>query len=91
MLSQALAIDLATANIRVNNIAPGYVRTSMTIESFLHPEKHDARLKNMLINRWGKPNDLIGAAIYLASNASAYVTGSDIFVDGGWTAKGLKQ
>jgi len=89
MLTKALAVDLASDNIRVNNIAPGYIHTNMTDQSFSDPEKHDARLQNMLIKRWGKPEDIVGAAIYLSSAASAYVTGTDIFVDGGWTSKGL--
>ena len=42
-----------------------------------------------VLDRWGAIDDIVGAAIYLASDASSYVTGSDIFVDGGWTAKGL--
>ncbi len=84
-----LAMDLIKDNIRVNNIAPGYVATSMTEKSFSNPETHGQRLKHMIVPRWGKPEDFMGAAIYLASEASAYVTGQDIFVDGGWTAKGI--
>jgi len=89
MLTQALALDLACANIRVNNLAPGYVRTEMTEASFQDPVRHAQRLQHMMIKRWGTPEDLAGAAIFLASGASAYVTGTDLFVDGGWTAKGM--
>ena len=88
-LTRALAYDLDEKNIQVNSIVPGYIRTEMTKESF-----NDARLKKerenrMLLKRWGECSDLVGAAIYLASRASSYVTGSEIFVDGGWSIKGL--
>ncbi len=89
MLTKALAMDLASEHIRVNNLAPGYIRTDMTEASFQDPARHSERLEHMMIKRWGMPEDLAGAAIFLASDASAYVTGTDLFVDGGWTAKGL--
>lgn len=89
MLTQALALDLAADQIRVNNLAPGYIRTDMTEASFQDPVRHAERLQHMMIKRWGTPQDLAGAAIFLASSASAYVTGTDLFVDGGWTAKGM--
>lgn len=89
MLTKALAMDLAHDNIRVNNLAPGYIKTDMTEASFQDPERYAERLQHMMIKRWGTPEDLAGAAIFLASDASAYITGTDLFVDGGWTAKGL--
>lgn len=89
MLSKALAVDLAPANIRVNNLAPGYIATEMTAESFADPALRAQRLRHTILNRWGTPDDVVGAAIFLACDASAYITGQDIFVDGGWTAKGL--
>ncbi len=89
MMTKALALDLADDQIRVNNLAPGYIRTDMTEASFQDPERHAERLQHMMIKRWGAPHDLAGAAIFLASDASAYVTGTDLFVDGGWTAKGM--
>ena len=89
MLTKALAFDFASHNIRVNNLVPGYIRTDMTEASFQDSLRYEERLQHMMIKRWGKPEDLIGAAIYLSSEASAYVTGSDLFVDAGWTAKGM--
>jgi len=89
MLSKSLAIDLAKDNIRVNNIVPGYISTDMTKGSRNDPVLYEERLERMIIQRWGETEDIVGAVIYLASNASSYVTGIDLVVDGGWTAKGL--
>jgi gluconate 5-dehydrogenase len=88
-LSKALAVDLGPRGIRVNALAPGYVRTDMTERSFQNPRAHEERRRQTCLGRWGTPSDLVGAAIFLASNASAYVTGQELIVDGGWTAKGL--
>jgi NAD(P)-dependent dehydrogenase (short-subunit alcohol dehydrogenase family) len=89
MLTRALAMDLADRNIRVNNLAPGYMRTAMTAASHADPPAHEARRRHTILGRWGEPADVVGAAIFLASGAASYVTGIDLFVDGGWTAKGL--
>jgi NAD(P)-dependent dehydrogenase (short-subunit alcohol dehydrogenase family) len=88
-LTRALAMDFADDGIRVNNIAPGYVRTDMTAGSYNDPVRHAERLQRMMIKRWGMPEDFAGAAVFLASKASSYVTGIDLIVDGGWSAKGL--
>ena len=89
MLTKALALDLAASHIRVNNIAPGYIRTAMTEGSYSDPERRAERVSRMMIPRYGEPHEVAGAAVYLASPAASYVTGIDLFVDGGWTAKGL--
>ncbi len=89
ILSKALAVDFADKNIRVNNLAPGYMRTAMTEASFMDPERREQRQRHTILNRWGTPEDVVGAAIFLAGNAASYITGQDLFVDGGWTAKGL--
>lgn len=86
-LTRALAVDLAP--IRVNALAPGYVHSEMTAKSFTDPAMHAQRQRHTILNRWGEPKDMVGAAIFLASGASAYVTGQEIFVDGGWTVNGL--
>jgi NAD(P)-dependent dehydrogenase (short-subunit alcohol dehydrogenase family) len=89
MLTKALAMDLAAAKVRVNAIAPGYIRTAMTAASHADTGLREARLERMIIRRFGEPEDVVGAAIFLASPAASYITGIDLFVDGGWTAKGL--
>ncbi len=88
-LTRALAADFATDSIRVNALAPGYVATAMTAKSFADPAMHEERRRHTMLGRWGDPDDMIGAAIFLASSASAYMTGQELFVDGGWTTKGL--
>ena len=88
-LTRALALDLAPRGIRVNALAPGYVRTSMTEGSYANAEQRAARTSRTMLGRWGEPHDMVGPAIFLLSRASSYMTGQDLFVDGGWTAKGL--
>jgi len=88
-LTKALAEDLASKNIRVNSIAPGYVKTDMTQKSFDDSELNKERLNRMMIKRWGSVEDIAAAAIFLSSNAASYITGTDLIVDGGWTAKGM--
>jgi NAD(P)-dependent dehydrogenase (short-subunit alcohol dehydrogenase family) len=88
-LTKALSMDLSSKNIRVNNIVPGYIKTDMTKKSFKDEKSHNERISRMIIKRWGAVEDIVGAAIFLASNASSYMTGSDVVVDGGWTAKGM--
>tara|TARA_B100000989_G_C19217108_1_gene334285 strand:- start:179 stop:547 length:369 start_codon:yes stop_codon:yes gene_type:complete len=88
-LTKALAIDYSKKNIRVNSLVPGYMRTDMTKKSYENTKEKKERLNNMIIKRWGKPQDLIGAAIFLCSDASSYMTGAELIIDGGWLSKGL--
>ena len=88
-LTKAAAYDLGKYGIRANNLAPGYIKTAMTDQSYNDSVKHAARKNRTLLGRWGYPEDLVGAAIFLASDASSYITGQDIYVDGGWSAKGI--
>tara|TARA_B100001057_G_scaffold499985_1_gene612827 strand:+ start:9523 stop:10269 length:747 start_codon:yes stop_codon:yes gene_type:complete len=88
-LTKALAIDYSKKNIRVNSLVPGYMKTDMTKKSYENPKEKKERLNNMIIKRWGKPQDLIGAAIFLCSDASSYMTGAELIIDGGWLSKGL--
>jgi NAD(P)-dependent dehydrogenase (short-subunit alcohol dehydrogenase family) len=89
MLSKAYAMELSAHNIRVNCIGPGYIKTEMTKNSYSDEIKQKNREKHTLLSRWGEPCDLGGAAIFLASDASSYITGQDIYVDGGWLTRGL--
>ena len=88
-LTRSLAYDFAHFGIRVNNLVPGYFKTDMTKNSYDNPIKKRERANRSLIGRWGDPNELIGPAIFLASKASSFITGTDLIVDGGWSIKGL--
>jgi len=96
MLTKSFAYELGKHNIRVNNIGPGYFKTEF--------HKQDGRLQKLnwedstvlsersaktLLGRWGEPKDIAGLAVFLCSNCSDYITGQDIYVDGGWLTKGL--
>jgi len=88
-ITKAMAVDYGQYGIRVNSISPGYMRTDMTKGTFNDPEARAIRSQRMILDRWGEPTDLVGACLFLLSDASAYVTGIDLPVDGGWLAKGL--
>ena len=85
-LTKSLAVEWAPYNIRVNAIAPGFLETPGTDRFYQeHPKARQDRLKRIPLGRLGKPADIVGVAIYLASDASAYVTGETIVVNGGLT------
>jgi len=86
-LGKSLAYDYGKYGIRVNNIAPGYIKTDMTKKTWKNNRKEIN--SHTILGRWGTPSDLIGTVIFLCSDASSYITGQDIFVDGGWNIKGL--
>ena len=88
-LSKAMARDWAEYGIRVNTICPGYILTDMTKRSYDDPTLQEQRTSRTMLGRWGQPEDLVGPCLFLASAASDYITGCDLPVDGGWTAKGL--
>lgn len=88
-LTKSLAYDFGRYGLRANNIGPGYFKTDMTKGSWGDPEKRKARSDRTLLGRWGDPSDLAGTVIFLASDASSYITGQDIYVDGGWMVKGM--
>jgi len=88
-LSRSFAVDFGKFGIRINSLAPGYIKTDMTGESWDNLEKRRNRQNRTCLERWGTPEDLIGPMLFLASDMSKYVTGQTLFVDGGWTIKGL--
>ena len=88
-LTKSLALDLAKFGIRVNSIGPGYIKTEMTKQSWKNSKKRGERTNRTILKRWGVTEDLIGVTIFLASDASSYITGQDIYVDGGWLIKGI--
>ena len=88
-LSKALAHDWGKYGIRVNNLVPGYTHTPMNQKSWEDNNLRQERAAHTMLGRWAEPEDMIGAAIFLASDASSYVTGSDLYVDGGWNSKGI--
>jgi len=85
-LTKSMAIELAPHNIQVNAIAPGWIETDLTASARNSP-MNDAILVRTPANRWGRPEDLMGTAIFLASAASDFVTGVTLPVDGGYSIR----
>jgi len=86
-LTKALANEWAAHRINVNGIAPGYIATDNTAPLRADPVRSRAILDRIPAGRWGEPADVAGAAVFLASPASDYVTGHILVVDGGWLAR----
>ena len=86
-LTRAMANELAPQGINVNAIAPGYMETDNTTALRSDPERSKDILARIPAGRWGTPEDIKGATVFLASAASAYVHGTVIAVDGGWLAR----
>ena len=84
--TKAMAIEYGAHNIRVNTICPTFILTDMTRDTFNQPEKRMWIEGKIKLGRVGRVEDLMGAIVYLASDASSLVTGSSLLVDGGWTA-----
>lgn len=86
-LTKALANEWAPKNIQVNAIAPGYIATTNTEALQADETRNRQILERIPAGRWGQPQDLTGAAVFLASRASDYVTGTVLTVDGGWMGR----
>jgi NAD(P)-dependent dehydrogenase (short-subunit alcohol dehydrogenase family) len=83
---RALAAELGTSGVRLNAVAPGVVETPLTKQIIDNQAWHGAYAEKNMLKRWAQPSEMAGAVVFLCSDASSYVTGSYLLVDGGWTA-----
>jgi NAD(P)-dependent dehydrogenase (short-subunit alcohol dehydrogenase family) len=83
---RALAAELGPRGVRVNAIAPGVVETPLTAQIKESPDWYGSYAAKSILGRWAEPREMVGMIVYLASDASSYVTGAFMLVDGGWTA-----
>src|SRR5688572_1355163 len=86
-LTRVLALEYATKGVTVNAICPGPFATDMNRPLLDDPVKYQAFVAKIPMGRWGELHEIAGAAVFLASDAASYVTGSAMYVDGGWTAQ----
>lgn len=82
-LTRSMAVEWAKYNIRANCVSPGHIKTELTTSTWANPEKSKYLLDRIALNRPGYPEDIIGVCIFLASDASSYITGCEYRVDGG--------
>jgi NAD(P)-dependent dehydrogenase (short-subunit alcohol dehydrogenase family) len=83
---RALAAELGTSGVRLNAVAPGVVETPLTKQIIENEAWYRAYADKSMLKRWASPAEMAGAVVFLCSDASSYVTGSYLLVDGGWTA-----
>jgi 2-dehydro-3-deoxy-D-gluconate 5-dehydrogenase len=86
-LTKSLAVAWAEDGIRVNAIAPGWIETTMTVPARSDAARNRAILDRTPLGRWGTPDDLVGPALFLASDAARFITGAVLVVDGGYSVK----
>ena len=82
-MARSLSLEWSSHNVRVNLIAPGFIETAMTKPILDDDDVRQAAIDQTPLRRLGQPDDLVGAAIFLSSDASSFVTGDTIVVDGG--------
>jgi len=83
-LTQNLAREWGTVGVRVNALRPGFFPTEWSMQNFITPEREAAILGHTGMKRYGKPNELVGAVLWMFSDAAGFVTGAEIAVDGGF-------
>jgi len=86
-LTRVLALEWATKGVTVNAICPGPFATDMNKQLLADPKVYQAFVAKIPLGRWGELQEIAGAAVFLASDAASYVTGSALYIDGGWTAQ----
>jgi NAD(P)-dependent dehydrogenase (short-subunit alcohol dehydrogenase family) len=85
-MTQTLALEWASSNVRCNALCPGPFLTEINVPLLKEPEKVQKLLSNTALNRWAEMHEIRGAALFLASDASSFMTGASLYLDGGWTA-----
>ena len=87
MLTKTLALEWAKFNITVNSISPGPFLTELNLPVLNNKKNYKEFCQRIPLKRFGNPSEIVSSVFFLSSKYSSYVTGSNIFVDGGWTSK----
>jgi NAD(P)-dependent dehydrogenase (short-subunit alcohol dehydrogenase family) len=88
-LTKSFAHRLGKLGINCNNVAPGYIETEFNAQSIRDKKRYLTRAQHSLLQRWGKPGEVADLVQFLCSENARFITGQDVFVDGGWSAQGL--